>query len=391
MFHSTITRASASATPVFILPTPLPAPTPFSFPLPTRVPTPVPSVAPSSLVIAPLSPSGLPETPVQTPSAHRTLGDTTLSVLHSAVPAVSSVTTLAIALPVLVSGLSAAMASGGVVAFGLFNVRHALEVVGLKRRPRIWGVIYDSKTKKPVPYAKIELKDFANRVLETRFTDRDGRYGFLTSPSSLHAKSVQFSLAPSARDYAFPSARITADTDFIVYDHIYRGGLMTLTNDLIVNFNIPLDPTTVSSALPSLSRPLLSRSAVSLLDIGFWLGLLAAPLNAILQPSAWSVGILVVFLAVNVLRLSLSLFRPFGLVYDAASAKPLPYALVTLNDTQGKRLSFSVSDELGRYFLLADPGTYDLTVFTPAQVQPQRSQTLRLTSRKGWLRSRVRV
>ena len=118
---------------------------------------------------------------------------------------------------------------------------------------------------------------------------------------------------------------------------------------------------------------------------------MAAPLNAYLQPSTYSVSILALFILANTYRISSDLFRPFGLVSDIKTNKPLPYALVTLNALQGTRLAFSVSDDLGRYFLLTQPGTYTLTISTPAQVQPPRTRTIPLTSKKGWVRERVRV
>jgi hypothetical protein len=393
---SVMPRASSIPTPVpeFTL-LPLVSPLPGTTPTPSQVAIlPVSSVLPVPEFT--LLPFASPTTPVvavvipeigeeQTPSL-RTVVST---VVHVVLPATTSVLTMALALPVAMSGVASAMASGSMLAFGLFNVKHALEIVGLKRHPRIWGVIYDSKTKRPLSYAKIELKDQNNRILETRFADRDGRYGFLTSPSSLHEKALQLSMTVSAPEYAFPSKLITSDTDFIVYDHIYKGGLLT-TSGTLVNYNIPLDPQAAITT-SVISQPLLSRSLTSILDFGFWLGLVATPLNAFLSPSVFSFSVLVIFLLTNLLRLSLNLYRPFGLVYNADTHQPLPYALITLNDDKGVRRSFAVSDQFGRYFLLSDPGTYDLTAFTPAQVQPQRSKTLRFTTRKGWLRGQVQV
>jgi hypothetical protein len=108
-------------------------------------------------------------------------------------------------------------------------------------------------------------------------------------------------------------------------------------------------------------------------------------------PSAYSIGMLAVFVLANTFRISLDLYRPFGLIYDSKTHKPLSYALVTLNKPTGERVAFSVSDEQGRYFLIADPGSYMLTIHTPAQIQPQRSQTIKLKTKKGWIREKIRV
>lgn len=48
------------------------------------------------------------------------------------------------------------------------------------RRPKNWGIIYDEKTKKPVPYAVARIVETQyNKILESRVTDSRGRYNFL--------------------------------------------------------------------------------------------------------------------------------------------------------------------------------------------------------------------
>ena len=117
----------------------------------------------------------------------------------------------------------------------------------------------------------------------------------------------------------------------------------------------------------------------------------AAPVNAMLFPSVYTIGVLAIFVLANTARISADLYRPFGLVIDVKTKQPLPYALVTLSALSGERRAFAISDTQGRYFLLADPGTYTLTVVTPAQTSPQRSHKLQLTTKKGWVREKVGV
>jgi len=47
-------------------------------------------------------------------------------------------------------------------------------------RPKKWGIIYDEKTKKPIPFAVARIVETEyNKVLESRVTDARGRYNFL--------------------------------------------------------------------------------------------------------------------------------------------------------------------------------------------------------------------
>ena len=279
----------------------------------------------------------------------------TSEVVVQTAPIVAPITTAVIYTPVAFVDLAAATASGSPFAFLFAQLGYFFELIGLKRRRRTWGVIYNSKTKKPIPFAKIELRDQANRILETRYADKHGRYGFLTSLSSLNKSAGQISLFPLSPQYTFPSQVVTTDSDFLVYDHIYRGGNVNISNDAhIVAYDIPLDP---KSEVTETSKfhPKLNGFMVRAMGASFWIGLVAAPLNVFISPSTLSVGMLLAFFLANVFRVSSDLYRPFGMVYDAQTHQPLPYALVTLNKPDGERISFAVSDEQGRYFILTDP------------------------------------
>jgi hypothetical protein len=63
----------------------------------------------------------------------------------------------------------------------------------------------------------------------------------------------------------------------------------------------------------------------------------------------------------------------------------MPFALLTLNDLSGKRVGFAVSDEQGRYFIVAPKGAYELSAFTPASIVPPRQFKGRVDIKKGWL------
>ncbi len=321
------------------------------------------------------------------------LGDLTDTVVTTVLPVTAPLATAVATLPVMVSAVAGALASGSPLGFTATQTRTLLEAVGLKRRRRVWGTLYDAKTKHPLAYAKVELLDASSRLLETRYADQSGRYGFLTSPPSLLASATQVSIRPVVPDYAFPSKLVSASSDFVVYDHLYHGGLLTLSPGALVNANLPLDPqrpTVLPSRIPE-PRTLVRAVTSATLNVVFWIGLVTVPLEALTHPSPLTLALLLLFILANAVRIATNLYRPFGIVRDAATHRPLAYALVTLTTAQGKRTAFSVADAQGRYFLLADPGTYTLTVSTPAQITPPRSVHRTLTAPKGWVRVVVGV
>jgi hypothetical protein len=122
------------------------------------------------------------------------------------------------------------------------------------------------------------------------------------------------------------------------------------------------------------------------LGAAFYAGLIAVPLNFAFMPSQKNLIILLLFFAANAYRIFV-VYRPYGVVRDASNGQALPYALVTLNTTDGTRVGFAVSDEYGRYILSGRSDlSYDITAFTPANIQPQRSATKRVPhlTRRGW-------
>jgi hypothetical protein len=239
----------------------------------------------------------------------------------------------------------------------------------------------------------VQLFDRNRRVLETRIADQHGRYGFLTTPESLSAQSVQISIAPNARGYTFPS-HTEATIDTLVYNNLYHGGLLTLSDRTLVNFDIPMDPLHPMSRQPLVLKSpsiALGATVTALADAGFWLGLIMVPLNFILAPTPFTLGVVFLFLGTASLRLWGIQEHPFGIVQDAAADRPMPFALITLNDLSGTRVAFTVSDERGRYFLVVPRGTYELTISTPATITPLRQTKQTIEAKKGWITRELTV
>ncbi len=272
-----------------------------------------------------------------------------------------------------------------------------LQIIGIKKKARVWGVVYNSATKHPIPAAKIELLDASGRVMEVRFTDRDGRYGFLTTPASLNQLELKASIRVTKPGYRFPSSLTVSGTDYVVYDNLYRGGLFSITGDGLLNFSIPMDPVTTDRArLSGFGRGLFGTLAERLLALGFIVGLVAVPLNYYFAPTTQNLVILIVFFAVNALRLAIT-YRPYGVTVDAVTGRKLPFALVTLLDEQGTRVGFTVSDEHGRYVLSAQRNRqYEVVAYTPANVIPPRTARQRISrlsrmGRTAWVTLTLRV
>ena len=135
----------------------------------------------------------------------------------------------------------------------------------------------------------------------------------------------------------------------------------------------------------------LGATVAAVADAGFWVGLVMIPLSFLTSPNPFTFGTLCVFIGVASLRLFGITERPFGIVTDSTTGRPMPFTLITINDQTGKRVAFTVSDERGRYFLVVARGTYELVAYTSASTIPPRQTRRLLNVRKGWITQPLRL
>jgi hypothetical protein len=316
-----------------------------------------------------------------------------VQTLYETRPAVGAITALA-----MVGGIAAVIAAlsqlkgivGSLAELGSLLWLKLLGFTALRRkRTRFWGTVYDSFTKRPVPLAIVELLGSDNRLLEKRVTDADGRFGFLVTPESLRATERNVQLRITKKGYRFPSAaEIGPEAEF--YHNIYRGGVVAVTQEKLLNFDIPLDPENPPPIKPRQpAKTAFIGWLSSLADASYRLSIVTAPVNFLLQPTLLN-GVMVGVVALTAALRSLGIkLRPFGVVVDSATGTAMPFAFVTLTDHQGHRSGYAVSDEQGRYFLLSQGGMHELAVSSPAQVSPPRRSTQVIEAPDGWIRKKV--
>jgi len=201
---------------------------------------------------------------------------------------------------------------------------------------------------------------------------------------------MAISIAPFAKDYTFPS-QATPTVDVLVYNNLYRGGDVVVSENRLINFDIPMDPLQKSAQSLATKSPsvALGVSVAAMADIGFWIGLLLVPLNFLVTPNPFTLGLVFVFLGLASLRIWGITEHPFGVILDQQTGKPIPFALITLNDQSGKRVAFTVSDEYGRYVMTVPKGNHEITV--TASTNPPRQRKRAITTRRGWLTQKITV
>ncbi len=232
-----------------------------------------------------------------------------------------------------------------------------LEGVGLRRRRYPWGTVFDAQSDLPLELAIVRLKTAEGRILETRVTDRAGRFGFLAHSGTFLLEAIKngFETAPAS---SASGSR---------YQPVLHSPKMVIAQDeAVILVNIPL-------------RSLVSKGG-RWLSGSRWLGTLHRPAlfisvpvglaNYLLLPSSLNLIVLIVLGLVIASEWLILSPRFFGLV-TGPDHRPLAGVVLQLVRTEDRKVVCTqVTDYLGHYSFLVRPGSYQMRVNSPTWRAP---------------------
>ncbi|OHA46812.1 MAG: hypothetical protein A2541_01370 [Candidatus Taylorbacteria bacterium RIFOXYD2_FULL_36_9] len=238
-----------------------------------------------------------------------------------------------------------------------------LSALGLKKRNRPWGTVYDSITKQPIDPAYVMLKKVGSKEENMSITDLDGRYGFFVTPG-------KYILSANKTNYTFPSKRLVGKTADALYGNLYFGEELDIqTVGALISKNIPLDPdkfdwNEFTKGKKKLMRFYSKREKFIriLTDWIFRLGLVVSVVSLFLVPAPYNLIIFGLYVLLTILR-------KFGLKQKALGSltekdgSPLSFAIVRVLDAElNTEIVNKVADKIGRYYCLVPKGKYYVKV-----------------------------
>jgi len=249
-----------------------------------------------------------------------------------------------------------------------------------RRRRKSYGVVYNAISKTPVDLAvvrlfKVTAQDEAaglpGRLVKSRVTDKGGRYFFLVDPG-------RYRITATKGGFQFPSEYMAGEKTDGQYLDVYHLEPIEVTEaSAVISANIPLDPLQQSSAQAATSykRGRLLRHMQHTVAFA---GVIAAVIFAIIRPTPFSVGMIVIQLCVLVLAKRLARPRKpisWGVVYDKGTGRPLSRVVTRIFEPKyNKVLETQVTDSKGRYSFMLGPNTYYATFqkdgFHTVEVRP---------------------
>lgn len=243
-----------------------------------------------------------------------------------------------------------------VLAYLRFLLTEPIILLGSKKRK--WGVVYDSLTKEPIDLAMIRLESAQNKgiILQTRVTDRSGRFAFFAKPGKYTVSIVK-------PGFKFPTSYLANKNEDIGLASLYHGQTLSATEkEGVLHPNVPLDPeareqTPRSVKLKKLSLRLRNVVACTGPVIGFMSFIITpSPLTGV--SFAFQVGSLVMFRRIAIMRKP----KRWGVIKDAVSSKPLSNVIIRIFDKQfNKLLETQITGLNGAYGFLVKKSTYFFT------------------------------
>ncbi len=309
-------------------------------------------------------------------------------------PSARKIETVALYAPLTVS-MIALLASilGGlpIVNYFLYLSTIVAQILGIKRKTKPWGTVYDSATKRPIPFARVEIVNAELRKLQSIISDSEGRYGFLVSEQLVEEGGMQ--LRAFQNKYSFPSIEQPTDNEKILYPHIYQGGTINLSNS-VANYDVPIDP--IGASMKRFYFGITSITINNIIsyvaNVLFFVGVVLGITNFVLTPSGATLGILGIIFLTYLLRASGLKLKPFGVTKDIQTGQSMPFGFIALHSgVGGERVGFTVSDDKGRYFLLTQKGKYLLKAYTPAHILPTRMKEIPILTQSGWISKEIGI
>ncbi len=233
--------------------------------------------------------------------------------------------------------------------------------IGLRKRRRRWGTVYDSVTKQPIDPALVQLINVdTGKVVEESVTDMFGRFGFLD-------RIGRYTIRVQKSNYQFPSRIVTESKD-LLFENVYHGEVFSILSvDNLIAPNIPMDQVTTDwnqiekKRLGFSTNVYLDVLIAKFLQVVFWVGFVITGYLFFAHPDAVNTLFALIYVILAVLntylpkphlwgRVTSSRIDPRGLLVELRH-ESIPDVVISkvFTNESGK---FSLKAIPGRKYLL---------------------------------------
>ena len=270
-----------------------------------------------------------------------------------------------------------------------------LTFLGLRRKHKPWGTVYDSVTKQPLDPAYVTLMDENGKEITSAITDIDGRFGFLIEPG-------RYRMVANKTNYQFPSKRLDGKSSDELYSNLYSGELIEITDkSQVITKSIPMDPLKFDwNEFAKKNKKLMrfySKFDYILAKISntfFVVGFVIAIVALFIAPQPYNMITFGLYVLLIILRVVGLKPKPNGYLIDSKTGDPLSFAIVRVMSAElNVEIAHKIADKAGRYFCLVPKGKYYLKIEKKKQDESYElvHTTKVLNVRKGIINDRILI
>lgn len=250
---------------------------------------------------------------------------------------------------------------GGFLSLPIFLFQFFLNLItliGIRKRGKLLGYVYDSKTKEPISQAIVRVYDQNGKLVWTDVTDDKGLF-------ELALNDGKYTIKVSARNYEFPSKVIYGNSDYPL-ENVYHGEEFEVIDGEIPEFSIPLDAMDMSlleSFITSVSSRLRVIYKVFTVLL-FVFGLIFSVYIYYKYKTWFNFFIVLLYIPsfVLVIRVLFKRKAKYGIVRNE-EGNPLEGVSIGLRDVEFDMVvSKRVTDKKGRYRFVAERKDYQVEI-----------------------------
>lgn len=241
------------------------------------------------------------------------------------------------------------------IALALISLLLAFPSLFVKREKKPWGIVYDSRTRKPVAFATVRIYQ-EGKLKDQKVTDMEGRYGFIVEDGRYVIEVQHGNFEKVSVQHAVNRAEPGIHLDI---------GLTPLAKKK-VSFSYQVREKLANS------RELYKRIASYTFSVGFILSLVAL----LERPTFFNQLVIAMYLVAGIIYALIELRKKAGRVISTATQKGIAYASVRIFDAKDRKLvDNQMTDIKGRYSFIVSPGKYLLHASMPGYTFPSVEQT----------------
>jgi hypothetical protein len=236
-----------------------------------------------------------------------------------------------------------------------------LSWLGLRKKGKLSGYVYDSNTKEPISQAVIRVYSADSKLVWTDVTDSRGFF-------RLAVEDGKYTIKVVARGYEFPSKVIFGKSDYPL-ENVYHGEEFTVSKGIMPEFSIPLDSIEMNWFERGMAvlrgRLRILYKVFSLLFFVF--GLIFTVYTYNMNPNWFNFVMILLYIPsfVLIVRAVFKKQLEYGVIKNE-KGEVLGNIAVGLRDIEyGRIIAKRNTDGKGRYRFIVDEGEYELEILDP--------------------------